>query len=722
MSRPAPAPSLPARDGIVIALLLAAAAWLQRSSLGTPFFADDYVFLDQTWGRGLFRVLTAPDPLGNFLRPVSRQIYFWTLGAIGGGTPGIFHVANLALFLGALTLLFLIARRIAGPLAATVAASIVGLHYAADVPLRWASGSQDLLALFFALAAIVLHLAGRRNIAAVSYALALLSKETVLLTPVVAWTLEGATLKLAPAPASRAPAAGPRRARRKKEATPNRAWLAFPPAYHFVPMIVSFAAWAALWLMTRSSRPAAGATVQFDPRNVPAAAVHFLQSLFGAEWGADGPLSPRVWPPIVPVLLVIGAVVMVALTRSRSQAQLEAAAATSNRAALSATLVWTACGILPVTLVASMWSAYYYLFALCGAAIAIGILCTLAPAWRGWIAGAALVLMSTLSAHASARREFAMTSNPWATQSHVTRYYLERSQPLVRHLLDQLMQAYPGFPPRTTLFFGGVPPNAAWQAGDGALFRVAYHDTTLRSYFIAAFDRARAVRGPNHFFDVSTGDLIELWPGQIPYAPLALNLLLDERRDAARDAMSLELESRARTPEDAYLMAWLELDAGHRDAAARWLTSLGLPLDSDLSPEVAPVLHMITADHDTTRAISAMREAIRRHPSDPGAHALLADLLLSRQDPAGPVEAFAALALAPRHGSMWRRWAQLQLLTNRYRQARVSLDRYFDLSSEEAARDPEALAWRAQLARVRAGGELAQRGLHESLVGPAPRR
>lgn len=56
----------------------------------------------------------------------------------------------------------------------------------ADVPVRWVSGSQDLIAMLCACAAILLFVDGRALLAGVSLLLALLSKETVALTPVIA--------------------------------------------------------------------------------------------------------------------------------------------------------------------------------------------------------------------------------------------------------------------------------------------------------------------------------------------------------------------------------------------------------------------------------------------------------------------------------------------------------------------------------------------------------
>ena len=42
--------------------------------LARPFFADDFLFLESARGKSLVGALLAPDPLGNFFRPVSRAL------------------------------------------------------------------------------------------------------------------------------------------------------------------------------------------------------------------------------------------------------------------------------------------------------------------------------------------------------------------------------------------------------------------------------------------------------------------------------------------------------------------------------------------------------------------------------------------------------------------------------------------------------------------------
>jgi len=139
-----------------LTLVLAAAAATHAAILRAPFFADDYLFLDQVRARPFIDALVSRDPLGNFLRPVGRQLHFWIWSHASGESPLVFHVVNLLVFLAAVVLLHEIARRQAGRGPALVAAAFLALQYSADVPLLWASGSQDLLALAFGLGAILL--------------------------------------------------------------------------------------------------------------------------------------------------------------------------------------------------------------------------------------------------------------------------------------------------------------------------------------------------------------------------------------------------------------------------------------------------------------------------------------------------------------------------------------------------------------------------------------
>jgi hypothetical protein len=145
--------------------------------------------------RSLVNTILSPDPLGNFFRPVGRQVYFWLNAHIGNESPVFFHIVNMCLFLTVLGLLFFVAKRLAGQLAAIVAAGFLALHYAIDIPIRWASGSQDLLALVGALITLQMISMGRKWLAVPTFFLSLLCKETVVFTPLVAILIEHSQCK-----------------------------------------------------------------------------------------------------------------------------------------------------------------------------------------------------------------------------------------------------------------------------------------------------------------------------------------------------------------------------------------------------------------------------------------------------------------------------------------------------------------------------------------------
>ena len=657
-----------------VALVLAAAAWLQRGALSFGFFADDFLFLDQVRERTLIAALLSRDPLGNFLRPLSRQAHFWLASRIAGESPVPFHLANLLYFLVALVLFQRIARRWIGPAAAVVAMAILSLSYTADVPMLWASGSQDLMALTLALAALLLHQRGNRAWAALAYGLALLCKETVLLTPLVAWLIDSEAS----------------RTRRLR---------------NLLPMAIAAVLWVGVWVATASLRPAAATTLHADLGLVPAALLHLVQCAFAFEWGAVGLSEAWSWPSLAPLAALIAAVLW-----TSSLAAPPRSSGDSRRAALLAGLGWAACGALPVAAVAPIWSAYYYLFAICGVALALG-----AALVRGSriVQVAMLVFLAALNARASSRREFATAPGAWTTQSHVTRFYLERSERIRSQLLSDLRRERPTLPRNSTLFFASVPSNIGWQAGDGPLVRWAYRDTSLKSYFLNQFSYTRAQRGPVFFFNISDEHLVEMWKDESPYGALALNMILDDHPESARDAMRMLDEGKGLGRFERYMTVWLEVDAGRTDSARAQLLHLDNGVEAGPAPEVAQALRMVQARGDTLQAIALISEGLRHHPFDPAAHGLMSDLLLIRHLllPTAQIEAYAARVLAPDVPWSWRRWAEVQLATQRSRQGAFSLDRYFQLAGSEGDSDTEAHYWRDQLQRVLPGGDLAQQSL-----------
>ena len=697
---PAVAPSGPwnLRDGIALALVLTGTLLLRASALRLPFFADDYLFLDQARGRSLWVTLTSGDPLGNFFRPVGRQFYFWTLAALSGESPVVFHAVNLAAFALAVALLFVLARRLAGVRAAVIASGVVALHYAADVPIRWASGSQDLLALLGALGTLLLYLSGRRAWAGLLLLAALLCKETVVLTPVIAVLAD-------------------RRVRERWLAVVRRGW----------PLGLAIAVWAALWASTVGRLAHADATVALDPAGLPAAFVHLLQTAVGLEWSPGTPPRIGQWPPWVPLAAVLLALAWAWRSANPAgAARAPSPAMAPERAPGSAPgprpqrapvalgpvrlgLVWALLGALPVAAVAAIWSSYYYLFALCGLALALG-----AALSRLRLVGAiaVLALLAWGSQCGRGQGEFSVIRGPWSTMSHVNRFYIERSMRYVSRYLADLRRERPALPARSTVFFAGIPSSIAFQAGDGPLVRWAYRDSSLRSYYITRFTLDHTRRGPVFFFSVSKDTLREILRDPEELIALGIGMMLEEKLDAARDALEY---ARRQAPEPklpTYALAWVQWARGERDTARVLLAATGaIPIPGP-TPEIVGAMRAITR-RDTIGAYDLMTEGVAKHALDPGAHALLADIALTQQTRllVGSIESFAARVLAPSNASAWRRWGMVLAREGRWEGAVDALERYRDLGGPRARSDAEVQRWIASLRRMMPGGDLARKAL-----------
>ena len=649
--------------GAALAIILAAALVLQFGALRMPFFADDYLFLDQAGRGSLIQTLTERDPIGNFYRPVGRQLWFWILSRASGGSALVFHAANFALWLAVLALLFAVTRRLAGPAAGLIAAALLALHFAADVPLRWAAGSQDLLAVAGALGALWLHLSGRRGWAAVALLGALLSKEVVALTPLIAVVA----------------------ARGRGEswrASARRAW----------PLAAAVVAWLAIaWIVARA-RGGAHEPLSLTPAAAIAAFAHLFQLAVGIEWysTASGPIRP--------LLAWLSALALALLAVAAGARRVPRAAGgrdTGNGRGLATGITWALAGAVPIAAVANIWSAYFYLFALCGAAVALGTL--LEAGHREWTLGA-IALLAWTSAQSSALPAHALLREPWTTCSHVNRHYIERGTGVVQRYVRHMLAARPSLPRRSTVFFSGIPGAVGFQTADGPLVRWVYRDTSLRAYFTNSFDQEKASRGPCIFFEVSKDSLVDKTEDRAQFMRTALGAILSDRPRAAREMLEF---ARGRDSTNAlarYWLAWVEWDLGHRERAEQLMREAGLGLDAGPAPQLDSCRAAL-ARGDSVGVWRVMQHVVSRHILDPEAHALLADLafMISRESAGGVIEAYAARLLDAQSAREWRRWAMTQIQQERVLEGAGSLRRYFDLAGPEGQRDIEALQTAAYL-------------------------
>jgi hypothetical protein len=371
--------------------------------------------------------------------------------------------------------------------------------------------------------------------------------------------------------------------------------------------------------------------------------------------------------------------------------------------------VWALAGALPAAAVAPIWSAYYYLFALAGMGLALGAWLARSPLLPSL---ALVALLGWGSEHGRRLEEFATACGSWTAQSHVNRFYLDRALTRVGRYLADLKRQRPTLPPRTTLFFSGVPAFLAWQAADGPLVRWAYRDSSLRSYFLSTLTPERIAGRPWFVFQVMNDTLKDLSTLPGLGRQMAISALLDDKPEAARGMLGLELERHPADLQLHYLASWVALANRDSAAAAAHLRAAGL------SPAGPPALGMrdalaLLAAGDSAAGRQRLLEVVQTHPLDPVPHAAAADALLA-WDASGTsaiYEALAARLLAPDDPASWRRWAVVQGRFRRYERAIVSLRRYFELAGAAAAGDREAHGMMAYLRRVQPGGELVQKGL-----------
>lgn len=592
----------------------AALAALYAAPLATGFLNDDLFFLEDARRRPLPETLAGLDALGNYYRPLSRQVYFAALGAIGGGLPWLFHAFNFALFLGALALLA-DALRVLLPRAGVMA----GVLFFAVLPfqrvnLTWISCSQDLLALFFALAALALHRRDRVVPAVVCTVLAMASKES-------AWPLPLALAAWDVFAAGHAPRAAFRRAR---------------------PYAIAAAAWIALAAAMRAAHPGAGRFLTFEPLQFVAAYVHMAQAFLGLDHPgglAEGLLARG---PDVLALALAGALAWwIGAAREADAGPAEARP--RPRAVAGLALTWMFAFGLVVGPVAHTWSSYYYTLAAAGAALLVGLACARIgrPGWLALCAG-----LLWLHAGSTATRAFAVRDDPWQWTSHLTAYYFERAAALTDALAREQKATVPDPPPHARFFYALLPPWAGFQMGNGPLLRRLYDDPTIESYFYSRFSEATAGDRPAYFLYWNGRALEPLYGRDRRFFLVGCDLLLLDRPDGAAHAFRRGLAAGEDPVDLQYWLGWAELWSGDRDAAeAAWL-AFGARDDSTRWIEsLAASREALLARGDSLAARRHLLEAIRAGIGRPEGHAALGDLLWARRSRYGLLELKVATEL-----------------------------------------------------------------------------
>ena len=598
---------------VLVALALAA---LYSGPLSTGFLNDDYLFLEEARSHRLIDSLGRLGALGNYYRPLSRQIYFGLLSPIAGGSPWVFHLVQFALFLGSLALL-------AGLLAAVLppAGVLVGTLYFALLPLHrlaltWVSCSQDLCALFFALAAFALHRQRRAWPAALAFLCAAASKESAWPLPlaVLAWEL----------------------------------WIErVPPRVAFrrtAPLAAVAVGWAALSFGLRAAVGAGPRFLRFSATQFAAGWVHEVQGLLGLDHPAgllDG--LTRRGPALIPLALLAAAVACSDLGKAAA-----AGAAPRARAVAAFALAWLLAFGAMTGPVAHTWSSYFYMLAAVGGALLVGLAARRIDRW------AALALTAGLlwwHAGATAIRTFAVNDDPWGWTSHLTSYYFERAAALTDTLGRQLRALEPRPAPGTRFFFATLPPWAGFQMGSGALIRNLYRDPSLGSWFYSQFSDSTAGDRPCRFLYWDGERIRPLYAGTPnPFFQVGGDLLLLDRTAGAAHAFERGLAVATEPADRAdlfYWYGWTRLWLGSRETAEESWKAFGARDDSLAWSAHLRAAHNALVDGDSLTSRRELAMAIRSGIGRPEAHAVLGELLLARQPKYAMMELSVATWLKP---------------------------------------------------------------------------
>jgi hypothetical protein len=565
-----------ARGALAVAGLLACLGGYLITQFGdalrVPFINDDYIFIDLTRSASFLSLFHPHDWwVGGWYRPWSRELHYWALQRMFGTAVAPWHVVSFGLWVAAMGLYYTLARRLAGARTAGVAVAGVAALSAWSVPLVWVAGVQELWMLVWALLTLQLWVRGKVKWATVTFALALLSKETAALVPVIALA-EAVVVE------------------RERVTVALR---------RLAPLLGVLAVWALLHPLLGGrvwwSHPAAPAAISADSSAMAepnagdlgaAAPVVGPATTSKAMVLVKTPLSlvdleavPRpefgwrsLLPRAVPGMLLLGGLVgaIVFTRRRKGSAAAIAVDPARLRRIMAFGAVWAVLGWLPLLLPSLGWHTYYGLLGALGAWLALS----------AWLESRPVLAVVTIVAMAFLRVAQAATpSMDWGSE-----WYQRRASEFLTSMRADLMRQHPTVPAGSRLYFTRVPSLVGFITGDAPALRVWYHDPTVSGGFFRDYRvRAPGTRGDDLFFRYdSTAGWIELTPGRADSSPGRPEWQLDHERLALAlsrggdwPGAAQEFERLARAFPDsanyAYYAGLAHVALGDRAAAAPWL-------------------------------------------------------------------------------------------------------------------------------------------------------
>ena len=438
-----------------------------HTTISLPLLNDDYVFLDKV-RQSSFADLWKPERLAfNWYRPFSREVHYWVLDRLVGANEATFHSVNAALWLFVMVLYFVLVRRMAGNGPAVAATAGLAALTLWGAPLSWVAGAQELWMLLFSLLFLHAIVSSRVALSVVPMVLALLSKETAAILPVLAaayfWIVRGDP---------------PTKVLRRTSIL-------------WIGMIV--------WLL---AHPTLGArmfgplrhSVESDTRSSPGSIA--LKTLL-AQMNFNGPLAPETgW-----AALLIPATLGAALLGTWVFLGVPAPSDPDTRRGAERGVVmfggaWALLGWSILWLPSIGWHSYYGVLGSLGCWMAVG---TLLSRQRRVAAAAVMILAFT--------REVQAATPSWDWSSP---WYQTRAGAILGSIRERLFQFHPVLPPSSRLFFARIPNNIGLLAGDGPAIRIWYNDPSLEARYYSDYAPRglEEAEGRDYFFRFDTATVL----------------------------------------------------------------------------------------------------------------------------------------------------------------------------------------------------------------------
>jgi hypothetical protein len=571
------------------------------------FFADDFHFLDVARRVPIGRALSGQWGIWPWYRPLSRELYFEIAQSAGPAMRAVAHGLSLACLVGCTWLLWRIGRRLVGTSGAAIAVCLFVSHDFTKFLTGWASGFQDLLALFLTLLGVAAELERRRALALCCALFAPLAKETGFLLfpllPLIALWSDG--LRSARSRAVR-----------------------LAPA--FLLVVAIHAAVRLAWTIPESSRRATLA---------PGRLVEALAELLGgfvAHLAGPGPGS-------LALALLAAAAAGILILAARSTSEHSAETETPVPHATGFLLVAAALGLSPLimghALRFTLAHGYHAFPALPWLALLLGGAALRVPerarraavpllvGWNTWAFGVAPTDLDVPDSWSFRR---------WDWHEAV------RLTAVSRRLSDDVRRELAERPDSLVVLYENVPQGCFFQTEDGPATREALRDPTARAFWINApaadlrADRLAVLEFDTRRFHLERAH----WSGNEAITR-AIKAVIARRADAAAAFTLYEIRPDSARFDRAYVRAAAALLKSGPRAYVEALREAGLGDTLGDSPDTlaAP---LAAVDHDLG---GSLREVLA-HPLRAATHAALGRALLQRRVlPRAGLELRVAVAL-----------------------------------------------------------------------------